>query len=272
MKANLNLVVNNTLLSEKTDGVAEGGKVQSINNLVPKRQLLSEEMKNETPSYKMLALIMLVHLFGISALFEVKPEQVKVDDFQTPMLVSLVSNPRATSEVVPIQSVASVPIKHKKQTVEKQKLPMVEKDIKETSMQTQVNKEKLPVETDAESEIVAARIAISTETLAEVTSVKPEAEQEVEPPRFGAAYLNNPAPAYPPLARRLSEQGRVLLKVLVTEEGLASIVQVDTSSGYNKLDQAAIEAVKKWSFIPAKRSNQPISAYVLVPIKFSLNS
>jgi len=63
-----------------------------------------------------------------------------------------------------------------------------------------------------------------------------------------------------------------LLKVLVSEEGKATTVQVDRSSGHSKLDEAAVEAVKKWSFVPAKRSNKPMSAYVLVPINFSLNS
>jgi protein TonB len=72
-------------------------------------------------------------------------------------------------------------------------------------------------------------------------------------------------------ARRMGEQGKVLLKVLVSQDGKAETVKVDTSSGHHKLDQAAIEAVKKWSFVPAKRSNQPISAYVLVPVNFTLN-
>ena len=95
-------------------------------------------------------------------------------------------------------------------------------------------------------------------------------ELAIEPPRFGAAYLNNPAPDYPAASRRFSEQGIVLLRVLVSLSGQAESVQIENSSGYSRLDQAAIKAVKLWSFIPAKRNNQPLSAYVLVPVKFSL--
>jgi len=58
--------------------------------------------------------------------------------------------------------------------------------------------------------------------------------------------------------------------VLVSLSGQTESVQIESSSGYSRLDQAAIKAVKMWSFIPAKRNNQPLSAYVLVPVKFSL--
>ena len=108
--------------------------------------------------------------------------------------------------------------------------------------------------------------------------IKHEAEQAIaqvkelaiELPRFGAAYLNNPSPEYPAASRRFSEQGIVLLRVLVSLSGQVESVQIQNSSGYSRLDQAAIKAVKMWSFIPAKRNNQPLSAYVLVPVKFSL--
>jgi protein TonB len=68
----------------------------------------------------------------------------------------------------------------------------------------------------------------------------------------------------------LSEQGIVLLRVLVSLSGQAESVQIENSSGSSRLDQAALKAVKLWSFIPAKRNNQPLSAYVLVPVRFSL--
>ena len=64
----------------------------------------------------------------------------------------------------------------------------------------------------------------------------------------------------------------MLLRVLVSTKGDAERVQLESSSGSDRLDKSAIEAVKKWRFIPAKRSNQAISAYVLVPVKFSLES
>lgn len=90
------------------------------------------------------------------------------------------------------------------------------------------------------------------------------------PPRFGVAYLNNPAPEYPGMARRLKQQGTVLLAVLVSEAGHPSEVQIKKSSGANTLDNAASKAVKRWRFIPAKRDGATIAAWVQVPIVFNL--
>ncbi len=96
-------------------------------------------------------------------------------------------------------------------------------------------------------------------------------EDVVEPPKFGVAYLNNPKPNYPAISRRAGEEGRVLFRVLVNANGEPESVEVSTSSGFERLDSAALEAVKQWRFVPAKRNNQTISAYVTVPISFKLN-
>jgi len=92
----------------------------------------------------------------------------------------------------------------------------------------------------------------------------------VTPPQFGAAYLNNPKPAYPPLARRMGMEGTVMLKVLVSREGTALKVEVAHSSGFATLDRAATEAVKNWRFIPARRAFQPVDEWVQVPVAFRL--
>ncbi len=92
----------------------------------------------------------------------------------------------------------------------------------------------------------------------------------IVPPNFSAGYLDNPAPAYPPLARRMGEEGRVMLRVYVEASGLPSKVEIRTSSGSERLDQAAMEAVKRWKFVPAKQGDTAVPAYVVVPISFSL--
>ncbi|MDI3513074.1 MAG: periplasmic protein TonB [Rhodocyclaceae bacterium] len=88
--------------------------------------------------------------------------------------------------------------------------------------------------------------------------------------RFDAAYLNNPRPAYPMLSRRLREEGQVTLRVLVSPEGQPARVELRTSSGSERLDRAAEEAVARWRFVPARRGDTPIEAWVLVPIVFKL--
>jgi protein TonB len=92
----------------------------------------------------------------------------------------------------------------------------------------------------------------------------------VSEPRFDAAYLDNPAPVYPALSRRLHEEGQVILRVFVEPSGRASQVQIRTASGSPRLDQAAQDAVSRWTFLPAKRGAEAIGAWVLVPIVFNL--
>lgn len=91
-------------------------------------------------------------------------------------------------------------------------------------------------------------------------------------PRFDADYLDNPAPAYPALSRRVGEHGRVLLRVYVQPDGAATQVEVRESSGYERLDKAARETVQHWRFVPARQGDRGVAAWVLVPISFSLRS
>jgi len=99
----------------------------------------------------------------------------------------------------------------------------------------------------------------------------PPAEPAVVPPNFVAAYLNNPGPAYPYLSKREREQGTVMLRVLVSAAGRADQVLIERSSGHRRLDEAAQDVVlKRWRFAPARKGEETISAWVLVPIQFEL--
>lgn len=91
-------------------------------------------------------------------------------------------------------------------------------------------------------------------------------------PRFDAAYLANPPPAYPMISRRLGEEGRVLLRVHVEADGRPSSVELRDSSGSGRLDDAALRAVRGWRFVPARRGEQAVAAWVLVPINFTLKN
>lgn len=92
----------------------------------------------------------------------------------------------------------------------------------------------------------------------------------VVPPNFNADYLRNPAPAYPAMARRMGQQGKVVLRVFVNPGGAAAQVEVRASSGSDLLDNAALDAVRRWRFVPARRGDQPVAAWVLIPITFTL--
>ena len=91
-------------------------------------------------------------------------------------------------------------------------------------------------------------------------------------PRFDAAYLANPPPAYPMISRRLGEEGRVMLRVFVEADGRPSKVELRDSSGFGRLDDAALRAVRGWRFVPARRGDEAVAAWVLVPINFTLKN
>lgn len=95
-------------------------------------------------------------------------------------------------------------------------------------------------------------------------------ELPVQAPRIDASHLKNPAPQYPSLSRRLREQGKVLLELLILANGSVGEVRVKTSSGYERLDKAALDAVKAWRYLPAKRGGLAIPYRYLQPIEFSL--
>ncbi len=107
----------------------------------------------------------------------------------------------------------------------------------------------------------------------------PPVEQSATPPSpvvldaepdYRADYLNNPRPPYPMAARRMGFHGKVVLDVEVLAEGRAGDVKVHQSSGYDILDNAALQTVKAWRFTPARRFGQAVTQRFLVPIKFSL--
>jgi TonB family protein len=84
-------------------------------------------------------------------------------------------------------------------------------------------------------------------------------------------YRRNPAPAYPAEARRRQQEGVVLLLVEVSQEGHPAAVTIRSSSGFPLLDGAARDAVRRWSFSPARVGSLAVSSRVEIPIRFELN-
>lgn len=78
------------------------------------------------------------------------------------------------------------------------------------------------------------------------------------------------APAYPPMSRRLGESGKVVLRVTLNAQGLVARATVSQSSGFNRLDEAALAAVREWRCTPAQRNGQAVEATALQPFNFVL--
>jgi protein TonB len=96
------------------------------------------------------------------------------------------------------------------------------------------------------------------------------ATPRIELPSSNAAYLKNPSPTYPSISKRMGEQGKVLLRVLISAEGLPEQVEIKQSSGYERLDRQAHDTVLRWRFVPGKRNGTPEAMWYLVPINFVL--
>lgn len=215
-----------------------------------------------------LAFVLLAHAALILSSWTNGEVEV-VSSTTVPMMVSLVAPPA----LKPTIKLAPKPIVKPKAIVKKTVKKPTIKPKPVVTKHRPVSRPSEPVAQTEPTEQAAVARTIAAETTQQVESAAQVVEKEViEPPKFGVAYLNNPAPKYPRLSRRAEEQGRVLLKVLVSAEGAAQEVSIEKSSRHHRLDKAAIAAVKRWRFIPAKKGNIALSAYVLVPINFALKS
>jgi protein TonB len=80
----------------------------------------------------------------------------------------------------------------------------------------------------------------------------------------------NPKPNYPWLARRRKYEGSVTVHIEVTPEGQCREATIQKSSGYDLLDESALEAVRQWKFEPARRLGIPAAGALDVTFEFRL--
>jgi periplasmic protein TonB len=85
-------------------------------------------------------------------------------------------------------------------------------------------------------------------------------------------YLRSPQADYPTLARRMGEEGKVIMRVLVNEKGYAEKVDIQKSSGFTRLDEAAKAAVMRALFKPYIEDGKPLVVLATAIVSFSLNS
>lgn len=143
----------------------------------------------------------------------------------------------------------------------------VAKPAQATTARPEIAVAQTPAETALPAIVETARAPVAAPPAA-----APRVEQPLTPPSFNAAYLRNPPPRYPLTARRNGDEGTVMLRVLVTTEGTAARVELDRTSGSASLDGAALEAVRNWRFVPARRGSQNVEDWVRVPVVFRLES
>ncbi|MES2415064.1 MAG: energy transducer TonB [Pseudomonadota bacterium] len=98
----------------------------------------------------------------------------------------------------------------------------------------------------------------------------PPAQAVVQLPSSDANYLQNPKPPYPVISRRLNEQGKSVIRVLIGIDGLPQKAEIGKSSGFDRLDQAAMTTVMRWRYVPGKRNGAPEAMWFNVPINWVL--
>lgn len=187
-------------------------------------------------------LIVAVHAIGFYALTTVGP-QLKRIAVNAPIVATIISSPEAQAERPPPA------IEPKVAMAEMPEMPFIE----------------IPI-TTASPNAITVQVRNTP-----VPAPAPREDRSV--PKLVAAveYLREPSPRYPPQSRRLREEGLVVLRVLIDERGAACEIEIESSSGYVRLDHAAREAVERAAFRPYLEDGAPRRALVLIPIEFSLN-
>ena len=104
-----------------------------------------------------------------------------------------------------------------------------------------------------------------------VAPVAPASPPAVQLPSSDADYLQNPKPAYPPISRRLNEQGRSTVRVFIGADGQPQRAEIAKSSGSARLDEAAMAAVLRWRYVPGKRGGVAEAMWFNVPINWVLD-
>lgn len=99
----------------------------------------------------------------------------------------------------------------------------------------------------------------------------PPAPPKVELPSSDAAYLQNPTPTYPQISKRLNEQGKVVVRVLINASGVPERTEIKRSSGFDRLDRAAVDYVMKCRYVAGKVNGVAQAMWYDAPVNYQLD-
>jgi protein TonB len=262
------------LFNNSEDGMSVQALTPLAATVMPVEQKMRSVFKAFTGQEKPgtmggLLLILVASLHLLAVIWLLKPDEAFTKAQPMMMEVSLVAAPSQQAAAAPIAEPKPVepkkqpekkPVEKKKPVTHKQRvlpkpIAMADEMLPAPSM---VESAPTPVAFSATAAKISSKVTADTATLTEAN--------------FNANYGTNPKPKYPSIASSRGWEGTVYLMVKVSVEGISEEVTVHRSSGYESLDESAIEAVEKWKFIPAKRGETPVTSSVIVPINFILNN
>jgi protein TonB len=214
-----------------------------------------------------------LHLAGFTLMSGSAPEEVVAPP--APIQVAWIAAPQPKSETLP----AAPPKQQQPATKSKPKpKPKAVKRVKakrKSVLSTHAPAAAMPVASAEKTETAPAPPVTPAPAAPAAPPAAPSQTADSRPPltlpNLNADYLHNPAPPYPEQARERGEQGKVLVRALINTDGAVSELSMKRSSGFADLDRSALETVKKWRFVPARRGSEAVSAWVVVPITFSLD-
>lgn len=246
----------------------------------------------QQPSIRWIGLLLalLLHMAGLMLLLDAQPEPAPLS-LPQPIRVSLISATEETGKTAAIPEPVEKPTPVKPKV---SKAKAIEKSKPKTTPKTAPVKPVLAAHSDTASSISVPSTEVakpldkalpksntenSTATNNHVQSNSQSAGEKganapqapLTLPNLNAGYLHNPEPHYPSESRQEGEEGKVLLRVFVGVDGHAEQVVLKKSSGFARLDNAALSTVQQWRFVPAHRGAEAVSAWVVVPISFSLD-
>ncbi|MDO8140495.1 MAG: energy transducer TonB [Candidatus Brocadiales bacterium] len=196
-----------------------------------------------------LALFIHSVLFFVGGRLFVKPVQYSVQSADRSIDVDLVTA-LPQPDIDTVKSIAS--------TTEKQ-----QEAVKIVPQEEQVTLPQSDVDT-------VKPITPTTEKQQETVKTMPRPSQETIRTKSKPGYFQNQPPKYPQLAKQMHQEGLVTLMVELDQKGMPVKVEVEQSSGYQLLDQAALEAVGHWRFQPERIGNLPFESKVTIPVRFRL--
>jgi protein TonB len=207
----------------------------------------------------LLLLILLVH-GGLLVVLQGGSPQTVVHTAPRELVASLIA-PTPVSAPAP----ASLPVR---QLVPKA-VPVVTKNVPLPPVAQATIPAPAAVQQETRTAIVAPSVPQPPSSLVPA-AITPMAAPAQPKTISGVQYLEAPQPVYPPLARRAGEEGKVILRVLVSQQGRAEQVDLRSSSGFERLDESARQSVLKARFRPHLEGGLAVAVYALVSINFSI--
>jgi protein TonB len=236
------------------------------------RYQAGKDLRGSFPSVAVIVISLLLHAALIALVLDGLSSHVNKPAESLPIAVKVL--PAASVDTMP----APLPITSAEPAVEKKHLkprPVVKPAPKP------VSKPVVPAVTPRApiaQEIKVPSTPSESSAASSSASVQPSPSPALAPPvktgvSIPASYAaGNRKPVYPSRSRQYEEEGTVILRVLVRDDGTASTIEIKSSSGHALLDESAKTAVRTWRFKPATSDGKPVSEWFLVPIPFKLES